>query len=278
MNTVKFTRKKYVILKKEAKNKQNTYSELEDKIIELSLQLKGKSNELNEVIAVNNLLLKKLIHNLKNPIGVSFSFSEMILEGLPNYQPERLKNHIEIIKNSSEFSLNFLNKLAEFSRYQLPDLKFSFLTQNLSKVVQEVVDKLQLNAHKKNIKIALTLPPNDVIFNFDKDELFIAISNILNNAIRFSGENTTIAVVVENKNDNITIRVTDQGMGISENDISTIFNEFFVVNTYANDKSKCIGLGLPIASKIIKRHGGKIAVISEIEKGTTFTVTLPNNK
>jgi signal transduction histidine kinase len=67
-------------------------------------------------------------------------------------------------------------------------------------------------------------------------------------------------------------------MGISENDISTIFNEFFVVNTYANDKSKCIGLGLPIASKIIKRHGGKIAVISEIEKGTTFTVTLPNNK
>ena len=64
-------------------------------------------------------------------------------------------------------------------------------------------------------------------------------------------------------------------MGISEKDIPAIFNEFYVVNTYSNDKVKCIGLGLPIANKIVKKHQGKIIVESELEKGSVFTIIIP---
>lgn len=262
-------------MKKEDKSQQNYYNDLEDKIIELSLNLKRKNNELNEVIDLNNLIFKKLIHNLKNPIGVSFSFSEMILEGLPNYNPDRLKSHIEIIKNSTEFSLNLLNRLADFSRYQLPDMKFIFQTQNFTKVLKEVIEKAQTLANEKEIKIISNLPEKDIFLNFDKDELSIALLNIINNAIRFSEEKSIVNIHVTEDDTSVKISVIDNGLGISEKDIPAIFNEFYVVNTYSNDKVKCIGLGLPIANKIVKKHQGKIIVESELEKGAVFTIIIP---
>lgn len=274
-NTFKFTLKKYVILKKVDKSRQHYYNDLEDKIIELSLNLKRKNNELNEVIDLNNLIFKKLIHNLKNPIGVSFSFSEMILEGLPNYNPDRLKSHIEIIKNSTEFSLNLLNRLADFSRYQLPDMKFIFQTQNFTKVLKEIIEKAQTLANEKEIKIISNLPENDIFLNFDKDELSIALFNIINNSIRFSEEKSIVNIHLTEDDTSVKINVIDNGLGISEKDIPAIFNEFYVVNTYSNDNVKCIGLGLSIANKVIKKHHGKISVQSELEKGAVFTITLP---
>lgn len=276
-NTFKFTVKRYVILKKEIKELQDYTDELEEKIIELSLKLKNKNNELNEVVDLNNLIFKKLIHNLKNPVGVSFSFSEMILEGLPNYNPDKLKSHIEIIKNSAEFSLNFLNKLAEYARYQQPDLKFTFLAYNFNNFINAVIEKAEVLANKKSIRIKKHIPLAVIEFKFDKNELEIAILNILNNAIRYSKENTEIEVELILENANLIISISDNGIGLEEKDLSFIFNEFSVVNTYSEDKVKCIGLGLPIAQKIVKKHEGKISVKSEILKGSTFTISLPTN-
>ena len=274
-NTVKFTSKRYVILKKEAKTVNNYTDNLEEKVIELSLKLKGKDRQLEDVIELNNLTFKKLIHNLKNPVGVAFSFSEMILEGLQNYTPDKLERHIEIIKNSSEFSLNLLNSFAEFHRYQSTDLKLYFANQNFSKFLLEILEIAKKNANEKGIRIQTNLPEKDIEYYFDKTELAKAISNVLINAIRYSSENTTIHLnVFEDKNE-INVIITDQGIGIEKEHLPFIFNDFFVVNTYSNDTKKCIGLGLPITKRILEIHKGKITVESQIEKGSTFTITLP---
>ena len=274
-NTVKFTLKRYVILKKDPKIVNNYTDNLEEKIVELSLRLKGKNKELEDAIELNNLTFKKLIHNLKNPVGVAFSFSEMILEGLPNYTPDKLERHIEIIKNSSEFSLNLLNSFAEFHRYQSTDLKLYFATQNFSKVLLEILENFKKKANEKGISIQTHLPKNDIEYNFDKTELTKAISNVLDNAIRYSPENTAIQIsVFENKNE-INVIIADQGIGIEENHLPFIFNDFFVVNTYSNDTKKCIGLGLPITKRILAMHNGTITTESQIGKGSIFTITLP---
>ena len=215
-NTVKFTSKRYVILKKEAKTVNNYTDNLEEKVIELSLKLKGKDRQLEDVIELNNLTFKKLIHNLKNPVGVAFSFSEMILEGLQNYTPDKLERHIEIIKNSSEFSLNLLNSFAEFHRYQSTDLKLYFANQNFSKFLLEILEIAKKNANEKGIRIQTNLPEKDIEYYFDKTELAKAISNVLINAIRYSSENTTIHLnVFEDKNE-INVIITDQGIGIEK--------------------------------------------------------------
>ena len=254
----------------------NNYTDnLEEKVVELSLKLKGKNKELEDVVELNNLTFKKLIHNLKNPVGVAFSFSEMILEGLQNYTPDKLERHIEIIKNSSEFSLNLLNSFAEFHRYQSTDLKLYFANQNFSKVILEVLEKVKKKADEKGISIQTNLPEKDIEYYFDKTELAKAISNVLNNAIRYSSESTSVHLnIFESKNE-INVIIADQGIGIEEDHLLAIFNDFFVVNTYSNDTKKCIGLGLPITKRILDIHNGKITVESQIGKGSTFTITLP---
>ncbi|WP_372745033.1 sensor histidine kinase [Lutibacter sp.] len=264
-------------MKKDNESLEKRSEELEDKIVELSLKLKNKEKELNDIVELNNLIFKKLIHNLKNPVGVSFSFSEMILESLPNYSPDKLQKHIEIIKNSSDFSLKFLNKLADYSRYQLPQLNFNFQHQNFNKFIIDVIEKAEQLAAKKNITIQYNLPNSSIDFKFDRTELEIAILNIIQNAIRYSSENTNIQIEVVNNQLEIEIIISDNGMGIDEDNKYLIFNEFFVVNTYSDDKIKCIGLGLPIAQKIVKRHGGKITVNSELHVGSVFTITLPKD-
>lgn len=264
-------------MKKESKEQLNYKDELEDKIIELSLKLKNKDKELNEVVELNNLIFKKLIHNLKNPIGIVFSFSEMILDGIDNYKPEKLKSHIEIIKNSSDFSLKFLNKLAEYARYQQTELKFTFLEYDFLSFINNVIAKAEVLANKKSIFIKKSLPAEVVKFKFDKNELELAILNILNNAIRYSNENSEIKIEVKTTKSELNINISDNGLGLEEKDFLFIFNEFSVVNTYSEDKEKCIGLGLPIAQKIVKKHRGKITVKSKISEGSIFTITLPLN-
>ncbi|MDO9276688.1 MAG: hypothetical protein Q7T92_14240, partial [Lutibacter sp.] len=94
---------------KSGKNSDKYIQELEEKIIDLSLKLKSKTNEIKAADETTSKILGKLTHNLKNPVGVIFSFSEMMLEDLANYSTEKLEKHLQIIKNSATFSLALLD-------------------------------------------------------------------------------------------------------------------------------------------------------------------------
>ncbi|HSQ46227.1 MAG TPA: hypothetical protein VLM44_04825, partial [Lutibacter sp.] len=124
---------------KKEKNSDKYIPELEEKIIDLSLKLKSKSNELNAAIETNSKILGKLTHNLKNPVGVIFSFSEMILEDLEDYSAEKLEKHIQIIKNSATFSLAFLDTISKYTRVNSPNYSLKTERINYSELVNSVI-------------------------------------------------------------------------------------------------------------------------------------------
>lgn len=250
---------------------------LEEKIIDLSLKLKSKSNELNETIETNSKILSKLTHNLRNPIGVVFSFSEMILEDLEDYSPDKLGKHIQIIKNSATFSLAFLDTISKYSRVSSPNYNLKTEQINYSDLVKSVVNDIKVKASEKNIILQLDLPSNDIFLTLDNDEITEALSAVLNNAIRYSNENSTIRISMEVIKNAIETSITDQGIGISEADLPHIFEEFYVVNTYSEDKQKCIGLGLTITKKIVEKHQGRISAACTLEKGSSFKILLPKS-
>ena len=266
-----------MILNKKTQNSSAYISDLEDKIVDLTLQLKGKSNELDVVRESNKMSIGKLIHNLKNPVGVIFSFSDMIIEDIEDYTTDKLEKHLQIIKNSAEFSLQMLMQVAKNSQLQSPDLNYNFKSTNYIELINTIIKEFNLKASEKNIKIEQDFLETSINLMLDKTEISIALSNIINNAIRYSSENSTIKIIVKENLDTIETIVIDEGIGISEENISAIFNEFFVVNTYSEDKQKCIGLGLSIANKIINKHHGKILATSKLNKGTSFKITLPKN-
>lgn len=249
--------------------------ELEDKLFDLSFKLKNKKNELAYVQFVNKKLLGKLSHNLKNPVGVIFSFSEMMLADIDNYTTEKLTKHLKIIKNSSEFSLNFLNAVNNYVRLQACDFEMNFEEVKYLDFLQNIVKNFESEAKEKNITIKTNFPSAEILAFIDKDELSEMLNNVLNNAIRFTNPYKTITISVNENKNNVITEIRDEGIGISSKDLPYIFDEFYVVNTYSEDKQKCIGLGLSAVKKIVELHFGKIEVESEEHMGSTFKITIP---
>ena len=259
------------------RNSEKYLQELEEKIIDLSFKLKSKSNELNAAIETNSKILGKLTHNLKNPVGVIFSFSEMMLEDLEDYSTEKLEKHLQIIKNSATFSLALLDTISKYSRVQSPNFVLKSERINYTELLSAILNEFKSEASKKNIVVAVKLPENDIFLTLDEAEITQALNSVLNNALRYSNENSTITVTVTELKNTVETNITDQGIGISETDLPNIFEEFYVVNTYSEDKQKCVGLGLAIAKKIVELHRGEISAKSTLEKGSNFQIKLPKS-
>lgn len=260
---------------KNNKQKSSNINDLEEKIINLSLRLKSKTNELNSVSESNKKSIGKLVHNLKNPIGIIYSFSDMIIDNIEGYSPEKLAKHLQIIKESASFSLQMLTEVAKYVQLQSPDLKFTFKSLNYIELVNNVVSEFNAKAAEKSIAIEFDFPESSIFLKVDEAEISLALRNIISNAFRYSKENSTIKITVIDYLNTVETIITDEGIGISEENLPFVLNEYFVVNTYSEDKQKCIGLGLPIATKIIQLHKGKIDVTSTINKGSSIKITLP---
>tara|TARA_R110001583_G_scaffold52804_5_gene163550 strand:- start:1064 stop:1843 length:780 start_codon:yes stop_codon:yes gene_type:complete len=252
---------------------ENYIAELEEKIIELSLKLKKTSNELNSIEQSNKKTISTLIHNLKNPIGNIFSFSDIILESLNDYSPEKLEKYLTIINNSARYSIQLLNSLALFNEIKLAN--FENKKANYIEIINNVISNFKELALKKNITFEKNIATSALYLTINTDKISLALGNIISNALRFSNENTKITIEVKENSDSVETIISDEGIGISEANLFSVFNVFQVVNTYSNDKQKCIGLGLPIAKNIIEYYGGEISIKSTINKGSQVKITLP---
>jgi signal transduction histidine kinase len=259
------------------KESEKYIQNLEEKIVELSLKLKQKNYQLKSSNKENQKVLGKLTHNLKNPIGVISSFSEMMLENLEEFTPEKLSKFLSAINNSAKFSLNFLNSIVKYTQVISLEFVLNLEKVNLIELVDKVVNKLTNQAENKNIGIIKNYDKNELFLNIDPFEMEIALHNILHNAIRYSSGNSSISIAINENNDKIEMVFLDKGMGISEDDLPHIFEPFFVVNTYDDEKNKCIGLGLKICKTILEKHEGILEVKSVLNQGTVFKI-LCNNK
>jgi signal transduction histidine kinase len=250
---------------------------LEDEILELTFKLKNKKNEVNSIFQSQEKLMRKLIHDLKNPVGVVYSFSDMILEDIETYDTHKLEKHVTVIKNAADFSLHFLNQTSKFSSLVYKNGSFLLVKLNVVTFLNQVVNQFEQIALNKNITIKKDFHIEESILLIDKEQLTIALSNILNNAIRFSSENTTIVISVLESEDSVEIVITDEGIGVDTVDLTSVFQEYFVVNTYSIDKKKCVGLGLTIAKKIIQQHKGLISIESVLGKGSSVKIVFPKD-
>lgn len=265
-------------MKKTQKNSEEYISELEDKIIDLSLKLKVQSNLLESATTKNNALITTLTHNLKNPIGSAYSFSDMILENAENYTPEKLEKHLNIIKESSQYAISLLDSFVTFHQINAFDCVYNFELKNYSELLKNVVNDVANNSQKKIATFINNIPEDPILLNIDVEKITIVLQQILYNAIRFSKEDSLITVALTTSSSSIETTITDCGIGISEKDINKVFNDFFVVNTYDVFNQKCIGLGLSTAQNIVKKHGGSISIKSSIDKGSSVKIIFPIRK
>ena len=247
---------------------------LTDKLLEVSMKLKAAESELKAIRSEQVKELSKFSHNLKNPVGVISSFAEM-LQGNASIDEAKRSKYIEIIQSSSKFSLALVNSFQEYNKLKNAQIPFEFEPVNYIEFVQEIVADLNSIFKKRNQTIELNCNcDTSRIISLDKRQMRNAITNVLNNASRFSSEDSVISVEINETENSLITKISDVGIGVSEADISNLTNPFFTVNTYDEYKEKCIGLGLTKTKIILNQISGEIFFSSKLESGTKVEIVL----
>ncbi|MFA8437255.1 MAG: ATP-binding protein [Marinifilaceae bacterium] len=249
----------------------NTELEIQrQKLLQSNLELKNLNQQKSKFLGI-------AAHDLRNPIGAINSFSSLLLESLDDFSNQEKVEFLEIIKNSSHFTLNLLNELLDITQIELGQLTLSKKELDIQETIKEIIKVNNIFARKKKIVIHYSFLDKLPKISFDHNKISQVLHNLLSNAIKYSNPNTDIEVRVTREKNHIKISVIDQGVGIPQNELHKVFQAFGKTSAQTTNNESSTGLGLSIVKKIVEGHGGTISVESELGKGSHFFFTLPLN-
>jgi len=228
---------------------------------------------LTQVEELKTNFLSMMSHDLKTPIARIQGMAELALREprpLSNNQKEALTT---ILRSSDELG-HFIGSILDLSRIESKEVKLQKSSRDINTVLKEVIKKYEFNARAKNIKIKADLDPLFSV-KVDVDLIRQVFSNLVENALKYSPENSTVVISSREENTNICVSVTDAGPGIPQDEVDNIFLKFYRSKAAKASPIKGSGLGLYLAKYFIELHEGKIIVDSKPTKGSTFTVQLP---
>jgi two-component system CheB/CheR fusion protein len=213
-------------------------------------------------------------HELRSPMTPMKAQLQMLLEGYFGNPNEKQKQSLEMILRNTERLDKLIVDILDISRIQSGRLKFELKKVQPADCIKESIENMKPLADEKNIAITTKIDKLPKI-TLDKDAITQVLTNLIDNAIKFTPEKGKIKIEVKKQKNDILVKVKDTGIGISEENLKRIFNPFFQVDSSYTRKYKGTGLGLTICKAIIKQHGGKIWTKSKLKRGSTFYFTLP---
>jgi len=213
-------------------------------------------------------------HELRTPLNTIKSYVEMLMDDEVNNRETKI-DFFNTINDEADRLARLINNLLNISKIEMGSLMINKDLIKTRDFLEDIFKSVESQAISKNIKIELLLPDKLSSLVMDKDQIRIAILNILSNAIKYTPEDGSITFKAEEEESFIQIDITDTGYGISEEEIPHIFDKFFRSSDEKVKAHTGNGLGLALCRDIIKLHDGKIDVMSNIGQGTHFTLTLP---
>ncbi|GAB6282448.1 MAG: hypothetical protein STSR0008_16670 [Ignavibacterium sp.] len=241
----------------------------EEKLMETTEELMRANSEKDRFFSI-------IAHDLRSPFHSLFGFSEMLATELNNLSNEEITFMSSEIYKGLKNLYNLLENLLEWSRLERDKIEFQPSEFNLSELVNEVYELLRHNAYSKNINVINNVDENCSILA-DRNMIKSVIQNLVSNAIKFSYSEGKIIINAERKNLDFIISVEDDGMGIRQEDLTKLFKIDFQLSTIGTAQEKGTGLGLILCKELIEKHKGKIWVESELNKGSKFFFTIPQN-
>lgn len=243
-----------------------------DEIGQLTTDFNLMARELNNIDVLRKDFVSNVSHEFKTPITSIMGYAKLIKNS--EYTEDQLKEYSDIIINESErlslLSSNLL-KLSELDSRVIRDQSTSY---SLDEQIRKAILLLEVQWIKKDLEFDIDL--EEIAIEADKNLLQQVWLNLIQNAIKFSKQNGVIKVRLYKNKDNVTFEVTDQGIGIADEDKDRIFERF-----YKADRSRAKegnGLGLVIVKKIVELSNGTINFNSKVGEGSTFIVELPRKR
>jgi two-component system sensor histidine kinase SenX3 len=236
------------------------------------LVLISDQSEARRIDAVRRDFVANVSHELKTPIGALGLLSEAILGAKD--QPDAVVKFASRMQIEAKRLTDLVQEIIDLSRLQSSDPLQKAFDVESSDVVREAVAQAALSAESRKITVEIGEIEDATVIG-DRDQLIMAVLNLLENAINYSPENTKVSVVVKVKEELLEISVTDQGIGIAEGELARVFERFYRVDPARSRMTGGTGLGLSIVKHVALNHGGDIKVWSKEGVGSTFTLQLP---
>ncbi|MGN6474035.1 MAG: sensor histidine kinase [Mycobacteriales bacterium] len=228
--------------------------------------------EAKRVESVRRDFVANVGPEIKTPVGALQLLAEAALDA--HDDPDAVQRFVGRMQREAQRLSRLVQELLDLSRLQggepLPDANYVLVDA----VVDEAIDRARLGAEVKGITIVRGGDVGLVVAG-DEGQLAIAVGNLLDNAIAYSGDGTRVAVGVHGRGDVVEIAVTDEGIGIADEEQERIFERFYRVDPARSRETGGTGLGLAIVKHAIGNHGGEVSVWSQPGAGSTFSIKLP---
>lgn len=266
------------------------YNELDVKNIIISKDLTQKNkydklnykyNEIKAYEKSKNEFFANLSHELRTPINIIYSTLQL-LDGMENNDVNAFKEYYikykKVLKLNCYRMLRLVNNLIDVTKFEVGSVEGEFVNLNIVDLIENVTLSVLSYAKIKNINIIFDTDIEELIIKCDAEKIERIMLNLLSNSIKFTDENKTIFVNITSNDEWVDIKVRDEGRGIPETMKNLIFKRFVQVDKSLNRKTEGSGIGLSIVKSLVEIHDGNILVESEVNKGTTFNIFLPNVK
>jgi len=250
----------------------NSYDITESKQAELTISQQNK--ELQQLNADKDRFISILAHDLKSPFCSILGFLDLLTENIRQYDISKIEVFVNTIKASAQNTFKLLEDILTWARANSGKIPYEPQSLNLSKICDEVISILTQTAQAKEISLHHFVAYNISVYA-DNNMLSAILRNLISNAIKFTNNNGRVSIYAKLDSSNITISVSDNGIGIDPQIVTKLFDISQNIITKGTSNETGTGLGLLICKEFVEKNGGKIWVESELGKGTVVSFTLP---
>ncbi|MBN3040123.1 MAG: PAS domain-containing protein [Candidatus Omnitrophica bacterium] len=234
-----------------------------------------KLQVLEEMTKMKSEFLSVVSHELNTPLIIVKEALSLVADGIAGKLTPKQKDLILKATSNLERLKRMIDDLLDMSRIEKHKLVLHYSLVNFNELLLASSDFFIKWAEEKNIHLTYQLPPRQINIFIDAERISQVISNLINNAIKFTERNGKIKVEVSILETKVRVSVIDTGIGIAEKDFPKLFRKFSQVNKDMPTRKRGVGLGLSIAKELIEKHGGEIWVESKPGQGSRFYFTLP---
>ena len=235
--------------------------------------LEKKMVEYEELDRLKTNLLSTVSHELRTPLAIIKGYSTMLLDYDCRLQEDEKHQHLRSIDRATDRLTELVDHLLDMSRMDAGLMKLDRAPTSISKVIREAVAEARLTAPGSRIvsRVRDRLPR----INIDARRIRQVVDNLIDNAVKYSGDESSVVMEAQRVDRELRISVADQGIGIPAEDIDKVFNRMYRAEQRLTYGSGGLGLGLSVCKGMVEAHGGKIWVESQVGEGSTFYFTLP---
>jgi PAS domain S-box-containing protein len=249
--------------------------ETEARLVETLEAERQAVDQLREVDRVKDAFVSSVSHELRTPITSILGYTEMLEEGgYGELAPAQL-DAVQRVRTNSSRLLSLISELLTLSRVEDDGIGLADQVVDLAEVVGTGVALLAPTVARRDIELTVAVPGAPVPLRGDREMLERVVINLTDNAVKFTPDGGRVTVALTEQDDAVVLEVSDTGIGVPASEQQRLFDRFFRSSLAQQHAIPGSGLGLPIAHKIVERHGGTMEVDSQVGVGSTFRVRLP---